>query len=99
MTDVQTDLPFDDDQDFADARRGFIAALEPGIVRDESGGTIWDNDSYRFLEEDCPPTAHPSLWRQSRLNSIQGLFEVTEGIYQVRGLDLSNMTVVEGDTG
>ncbi|HEY8058394.1 MAG TPA: MBL fold metallo-hydrolase, partial [Acidimicrobiales bacterium] len=99
MTDVHTELPFDDTQDLEDAHRGFIAALEPGIVRDESGRVIWDNDSYGFLEEDCPPTAHPSLWRQSRLNSIQGLFEVTEGIYQVRGLDLSNMTVVEGDTG
>ncbi len=99
MTYVHTDLPFDDTQDLEDAQRGFIAALEPGVVRDESGQVIWDNDSYGFLEEDCPPTAHPSLWRQSRLNSIQGLFEVTEGIYQVRGLDLSNMTVVEGDTG
>ncbi|MET0664227.1 MAG: alkyl sulfatase dimerization domain-containing protein [Acidimicrobiales bacterium] len=99
MADVHTDLSFDDTQDFEDAQRGFIAALEPGIVHDESGRVIWDNDSYGFLEEDCPPTAHPSLWRQSRLNSIQGLFEVTEGIYQVRGLDLSNMTVVEGKTG
>ena len=99
MADVSTDLPIDDTQDFDDAQRGFIAALEPGIVHDESGRVIWDNDSYGFLEEDCPPTAHPGLWRQSRLNSIQGLFEVTEGIYQVRGLDLSNMTVVEGDTG
>jgi alkyl sulfatase BDS1-like metallo-beta-lactamase superfamily hydrolase len=99
MADVHPSLPFDDTQDFEDAQRGFIAALEPGIVYDESGRVIWDNDSYGFLEEDCPPTAHPSLWRQSRLNSIQGLFEVTEGIYQVRGLDLSNMTVVEGDTG
>ncbi len=71
----------------------------PGSCAATDGRVIWDNDSYGFLEGDCPPTANPSLWRQSRLNSIQGLFEVTPGIYQVRGLDLSNMTVVEGDTG
>jgi alkyl sulfatase BDS1-like metallo-beta-lactamase superfamily hydrolase len=93
------DLPFHDTQDFEDARRGFVAALEPGVVRNEAGEVVWDNDVYAFLDGDCPPTAHPSLWRQGQLNSIQGLFEVTPGIYQVRGLDLSNMTIVEGDTG
>ena len=92
-------LPFDDTQDFEDARRGLIAALEPCIVHNEDGRVVWDNDAYDFLQEDCPSTANPSLWRQSELNSIQGLFEVTPGIYQVRGLDLSNMTVIEGDTG
>jgi linear primary-alkylsulfatase len=85
--------------DFEDAGRGFIAALEPGIVRDAEGTAVWDNDAYAFLDGDCPPTVHPSLWRQSRLCAIQGLFEVTEGIYQVRGLDLSNMTLVEGGEG
>ena len=94
-----TELPFHDTQDFEDARRGFVAGLEPGVVHNADGGVVWDNDVYAFLDEECPPTAHPSLWRQSRLNSIQGLFEVTPGIYQVRGLDLSNLTVVEGDTG
>ena len=94
-----TALPFDDTQDFDDANRGFIAALSPGVVRNEAGDVIWDNDVYDFLQGDCPPTANPSLWRQGRLASIQGLFEVTPGIYQVRGLDLSNMTLVEGDTG
>jgi alkyl sulfatase BDS1-like metallo-beta-lactamase superfamily hydrolase len=89
----------DDDQDFEDARRGFLAALEPGVVRNDAGDVVWDNDVYAFLDEDCPPTANPSLWRQGRLASIQGLFEVVPGIYQVRGLDLSNMTMVEGDTG
>lgn len=92
-------LPFGDDQDFADARRGFIAALEPGVVENAAGDVVWDSDGYSFLDAECPPTVHPSLWRQSKLCAIQGLFEVTEGIYQIRGLDLSNMTVVEGDTG
>jgi alkyl sulfatase BDS1-like metallo-beta-lactamase superfamily hydrolase len=92
-------FPFDDIQDFADADRGFIGAMEPCIVTTEDGRVIWDNDAYSFLSSDCPDTAHPSLWRQSQLCAKQGLYEVTEGIYQVRGLDLSNMTLVEGDTG
>ncbi|MGW8590490.1 alkyl/aryl-sulfatase [Dietzia sp. NPDC055877] len=89
----------DDGQDFTDAERGFIAALEPGIVTNASGETVWDSDVYRFLDEDCPDTVNPSLWRQSRLCAMQGLYEIAEGIYQIRGLDLSNMTLVEGSTG
>lgn len=92
-------LPFSDVQDFADVERGFIAALEPGVVKNNAGDIVWDSESYAFLEEDCPPTVNPSLWRQSRLCVRQGLFEVTDRIYQVRGLDLSNMTLVEGDSG
>ena len=90
---------FGDQTDFHNADRGFVAALDPGVVRDEDGTVIWDNDAYAFLAADCPPTAHPSLWRQGRLCSRQGLYEVTAGIYQVRGLDISNMTLVEGDSG
>lgn len=92
-------LPFDDTQDFEDADHGFIAALEPGVVRTTDGQVVWDNDSYAFLHGDAPASVHPSLWRQSQLVARQGLYEVVEGIYQVRGLDLSNITFVEGDTG
>jgi alkyl sulfatase BDS1-like metallo-beta-lactamase superfamily hydrolase len=95
---VLTSLPFEDRQDFEDARRGFVAALEPGVVRSD-GRVVWDNDSYGFLTGEAPTTVHPSLWRQSSLSAIQGLFEVVPGIYQVRGLDLSNMTIVEGERG
>jgi alkyl sulfatase BDS1-like metallo-beta-lactamase superfamily hydrolase len=94
-----TDLPFHDRTDFEDADRGFLGALDPGVVTDASGRVVWDNDAYGFLQSDCPDTAHPSLWRQGQLASKQGLYEVCDGIYQVRGLDLSNMTLVEGDTG
>ena len=69
------------------------------MVKDATGRVVWDNDAFAFLQGDCPATASPSLWRQSQLCARQGLFEVTEGIYQVRGLDLSNMTTVEGDRG
>lgn len=92
-------LPFGDDQDFADARRGFIAALQPGVVKNSAGDVVWDSDAFSFLDRDCPPTVHPSLWRQSQLCAMQGLYEVSEGIYQIRGLDLSNMTLIEGETG
>ncbi|WP_396667336.1 alkyl/aryl-sulfatase [Microbacterium sp. R86528] len=92
-------LPFSDRRDLEDAQRGFIAALKPGIVRAADGTVVWDNDSYAFLQGDAPTTVHPSLWRQSKLVATQGLFEVTDGIYQVRGLDLSNMTIVESQTG
>ncbi|WP_328911141.1 MBL fold metallo-hydrolase [Streptomyces sp. NBC_00234] len=94
-----SDLPFHDTTDFENADRGFVAALKPAVVKGDDGRVVWDNDAYGFLEGDCPDTAHPSLWRQAQLVSRQGLYEVAEGIYQVRGLDLSNMTLVEGDTG
>jgi alkyl sulfatase BDS1-like metallo-beta-lactamase superfamily hydrolase len=88
-----------DRSDFDAADRGFIGALEPAVVTAEDGRVVWDNDAYAFLAGDCPDTAHPSLWRQGQLVSRQGLYRVTEGIFQVRGLDLSNMTLVEGATG
>lgn len=94
-----SDLDYADTSDFEDADRGFVAALSPAVIRTDDGRVIWDGDAYGFLDGDCPPSAHPSLWRQSRLCNKQGLFEVTEGIYQVRNLDLSNMTLVEGDSG
>ena len=92
-------LPFTDTRDLDDASRGFIARLDPCVIRADDGRVVWDNDSYAFLEGRAPVTANPSLWRQSRLVAMQGLFEVTEGIYQVRGFDLSNVTFVEGETG
>ena len=94
----RTGLPFGDTADFEAADRGLIDAGDP-VVRDEAGQVIWDNGSYGFLTGEAPDTVHPSLWRQSTLVARQGLFEVTDGIYQVRGYDLSNMSVIEGDTG
>ncbi|KAJ5099048.1 beta-lactamase-like protein [Penicillium argentinense] len=96
---IHIEPSFVDTTDFDNARRGFIGALEPCIIRAADGRTVWNNDEYSFLNAKCPSTANPKLWRQGQLNSIQGLFEVTQGIYQVRGLDLSNMTIVEGKEG
>jgi alkyl sulfatase BDS1-like metallo-beta-lactamase superfamily hydrolase len=91
---------FTDRTDFEDANRGLIARLEPGVIEAADGRVVYDADVYtRTLAGDCPDTVHPSLWRQSQLTAIQGLFEVTEGIYQLRGIELSNMTLVEGRSG
>ncbi|KAB8075117.1 beta-lactamase-like protein [Aspergillus leporis] len=91
---------FDDRADFENASRGFIQALQPCIIRAANGRIVWNNDEYDFLRQtECPETAEPKLWRQGQLNSLQGLFRVTDGIYQLRGFDLSNMTIVEGDKG
>ena len=94
-----SNLPFDDTADFDDADRGFIAAQEPCVIKAADGRVVWDNDVYSFLDGDAPTSVHPSLWRQSKLCAKQGLYEVVEGIYQVRGLDLSNISFIEGDTG
>lgn len=96
---VGMELPFDDDQDFQDARRGRVGSLTDPVIHATSGRIAWDAAAYDFLEGECPPSVNPSLWRQGRLNAIHGLFEVADGIYQVRGLDLSNMTIVEGGQG
>ena len=77
-----TSLPFDDIADFAATDRGFIAALEPCVVTAADGRVVWDNDAFAFLDADCPETANRSLWRQSQLTARQGLYEVTDGIYQ-----------------
>jgi alkyl sulfatase BDS1-like metallo-beta-lactamase superfamily hydrolase len=92
-------LPLDDTTDFDDTDRGFIASLEPCVIKAADGRVVWDNDSYSFVTGDAPTSVHPSLWRQSILAAKQGLYEVVEGIYQVRGFDLSNVSFVETDTG
>lgn len=94
-----TELRYEDETDFENAERGFIGALTPGVVRDDRGQAVWDVDAFSFLEGQRPDSVHPSLWRQSQLCAKQGLYEVAEGIYQVRGLDLSNMTLIEGERG
>jgi alkyl sulfatase BDS1-like metallo-beta-lactamase superfamily hydrolase len=93
-------LDYSDRTDFDNATRGLVARLEPGQITNQDGRTVYDAAVYaQVTAGDCPDTVNPSLWRQSQLTAIQGLFEVTEGIYQLRGIELSNMTVIEGDTG
>lgn len=97
---VLQDLDFSDKADFEDVRRGFIGTIPDARIVTERGQTVWDMSQYRFLEaERAPYTANPSLWRIARLNAEHGLFQVTDGIYQVRGFDIANITFIEGDTG
>lgn len=94
-------LPFADKTDFENANKGFIAALPPEPIKGEAGNLIWDPQKYGFIKEGekAPATVNPSLWRQAQLINISGLFKVTDGIYQIRNLDLSNMTIIEGKEG
>lgn len=91
---------FADRTDFDNANRGLVAVLEPAQIHAGDGRVVYDADGFAAATTgDCPDTVNPSLWRQAQLTAIHGLFEVTAGIYQIRGYDLSNMTLVEGDTG
>ncbi|WP_417662072.1 alkyl/aryl-sulfatase [Pseudomonas sp.] len=94
-------LPFTNKQDFEDAKRGFIADLPSPVIKGKDGKTVIDLTQYDFLnkEGEAPATVNPSLWRQSQLLAIRGLFKVVDGIYQVRNIDLANMTFVRGKTG
>ncbi|MBN3492000.1 alkyl/aryl-sulfatase [Vibrio neptunius] len=99
---IKQDLPFNDKRDFKDAQRGFVAKQEVVTITNENGDIVWDLEAYKdyiSLDKPSPDTVNPSLWRNAQLNMINGLFEVTEGIYQVRGYDLSNITFIKGDTG
>lgn len=96
---VLSQLPFKDQTDFENARKGLIAQDEALIIKDDMGRVIWDMTAYDFLDGARPDSVNPSLWRQAQLNAIHGLFKVTDRIYQIRGYDLSNMTLIEGDTG
>jgi alkyl sulfatase BDS1-like metallo-beta-lactamase superfamily hydrolase len=97
---VLKQLDFSDLSSFDDARRGFIAAPPDSTVAGIGDAPSFSLKPYAFLDKpQAPTTVNPSLWRQARLNAIAGLFKVTERLYQYRGYDISNMTIVEGDTG
>src|SRR3982074_805565 len=93
-------LPFANRQDFDDAMRGFIGTTPDALVTGTGPRPGWSMKPYDFLNQnEVADSANPSLWRQAQLNAIHGLFKVTERVYQVRGFDISNMTIIEGDSG
>ena len=93
-------LPFEDQFDFEQAQRGFIAAVPDGQVTNARGAELWDLQAYDFLNQgEAPDTVNPSLWRMAQLNMNNGLYKVCERVYQLRGIDLANMTIIEGDSG
>ena len=87
-------LPLDDQKDFENARRGLIATIEGGAITDAEGRAVFDAGAYGFLDGPAADTVNPSLWRQAQLNACHGLFEVCDGVYQVRGYDVALMTVI-----
>ncbi len=96
---VGESLQLSEQQDFEDAKRGLIASDPELRISNAEGETVWSMPSYGFIKGDAPASVNPSLWRQARLNNIHGLFEVTKGVYQIRGYDLANMSLIEGKTG
>ena len=98
---VLKELPFEDRRSFENAARGFIASISPlTITRPNDGKITYDLSDLSFLTGEAPSTANPSLWRQAQLNALHhGLFEVVDGIYQIRSFDLGHMTLVRGETG
>jgi alkyl sulfatase BDS1-like metallo-beta-lactamase superfamily hydrolase len=97
---VLGELPFGNRRDFEDAERGFIGTMPDATVAVDGRRPVWSLADYGFLKEDAAPgSVNPSLWRQAQLNCRHGLFEVVPGIYQIRGFDISNMTLIEGASG
>lgn len=94
-------LPLDDPRDEANVMRGKLAEIPGGVILDVNGKTVWDRRPYDFLNaKEAPDTVNPSLWRQARLDAVHGLFEVVPGkIWQVRGYDISVMTIIRGKSG
>ena len=97
---ARAQLPLADRQSFDEAQRGLIESADDQVIMGPSGRPVWTLRGYEFLKQaEAPDTVHPGLWRHAQVNMANGLFKVTERIYQVRGFDLSNMTIIEGDSG
>ncbi len=92
-------LNLGDKVDFDEATRGLVARLPDAWIKDAKGDTVWNGNQFDFIKGDAPDSVNPSLWRQEKLNNAAGLFKVTDGIWQIRGYDLANMTLVAGKTG
>ena len=96
---VAKSLPLERKEDFDDANRGFVGRDDPLRIVAADGRVVWDTAAAKFVDGDAPASVNPSLWRQAKLTNVHGLFQVAEGIYQVRGYDVSNMTLIRGRSG
>ena len=97
---VREELNFADRQSFDDAQRGFIASIDPITIKRPDGHITYDLEQLSFLDGEAPDTVNPSLWRQAQLNAQHhGLYEVCDGLYQVRSFDIANMTLIRGEGG
>jgi alkyl sulfatase BDS1-like metallo-beta-lactamase superfamily hydrolase len=96
---VYSSLNFADSTDFQDAHKGFIATLDSGIIRNDAGAIIVNENDYAFIQGKAPATVNPALWRQAKINDINGLFKITDGVYQVRGFDAANIVFIQTKNG
>jgi alkyl sulfatase BDS1-like metallo-beta-lactamase superfamily hydrolase len=101
VSEPRAELPPEDGSDAESAARGFLAAPESLVITDDEGRLVWDMDAFGFLRDadEAPDTVHPSLWRHATIDTRPGLYEVADGVFQVRGYDVSNMTLIEGERG
>ncbi|MFO1237206.1 MAG: alkyl sulfatase dimerization domain-containing protein [Alphaproteobacteria bacterium] len=99
LEDAKARVASDDRQDFADAERGYVGTLADPVIRNDKGDVVFDLSSYDFLKSAAPETANPSLWRQAQIITKSGLFKVADGIWQVRGFDVSTVSFIDAGTG
>ena len=92
-------LPPDGTRDADFSTRGFLATLPDPLIRNAAGAPVWNLDAYAFVDGPAPATVNPSLWRHMRHLKHHGLYQVSQNVWQVRGFDVSNMTVIRGNTG
>ncbi|WP_083572318.1 hypothetical protein [Flavobacterium johnsoniae] len=96
---VYSKLNFEDTADFTDAKKGFIATLPDGKILSKSGNIAVNLTDFDFIKGKAPATVNPALWRQAQLNNINGLFKITDGVYQVRSFDAANISFIETKNG
>jgi alkyl sulfatase BDS1-like metallo-beta-lactamase superfamily hydrolase len=94
---VERGLDLSDRQDFDDANYGFVGTIPDGVIKNADGKVVWNLKKYDFIKGEAPDTVNPSLWHVAKLNDISGLFKIADRVYQVRGLDSANITIIEGD--
>ena len=102
----ESPMDWSDRTDFDNARRGLVARPQRSSIDGPGSAPAWNLADYSFLGEvgdgtspEAPATVNPSLWRQAQLNMEAGLFTIADRIHQLRGFDLSEITVIEGDSG
>jgi alkyl sulfatase BDS1-like metallo-beta-lactamase superfamily hydrolase len=96
---VLSQLNFNDRDSYDSVKKGLIAQLKDPVIRDKNGKVVYNADNFAFVKGQAPDTVNPSFWRQSELNAQHGLYKIADRIYQFRGYDIANMTLIEGNTG
>ncbi|MBK8375533.1 alkyl/aryl-sulfatase [Sphingorhabdus sp.] len=96
---IKAALPVEDGRDEAFSDQGFIATRTDPLIQTVDGKLVWNLDAYKWMEGDAPATVNPSLWRHMKLLRKHGLYKVADNVWQVRGFDVSNMSVIKGDSG